>query len=267
MHVGSRTASVHNRNSPKIWERRSLLDTEGGRDCSSVSCVGSDAERNIPSVGLFVGTVSEMPRYYCDYCDTYLTHDSPAVRKQHNAGYKHKANVRNYYMQFEEQPTQGAKVRDDDARSREAHEFQAHVAAGFSAMMAGGGLAPPPVRPVGALGGPPPRRVPMAPRAPPGRVPPPQGFPPGGMRPPMAMPRGDPRGPPPHMGYGPPRGPPPPRMMGPGPGGRPAGGLMPGPGMGYQGGQHPPNMVGPPGPGMPPPQGAYPPGGMPHSRP
>ncbi|MCO5591762.1 hypothetical protein L7F22_045754 [Adiantum nelumboides] len=32
-----------------------------------------------------------MPRYYCDYCDTYLTHDSPSVRKQHNAGYKHKA--------------------------------------------------------------------------------------------------------------------------------------------------------------------------------
>ena len=74
-----------------------------------------------------------MPRYYCDYCDTYLTHDSviscflqptpaatvnfsvtdrtlgtmqPVVRKQHNTGYKHKANVRNYYMQFEEAQTQ-----------------------------------------------------------------------------------------------------------------------------------------------------------------
>ncbi|XP_039013879.1 U1 small nuclear ribonucleoprotein C-like [Hibiscus syriacus] len=47
-----------------------------------------------------------MPRYYCDYCDTYLTHDSPSVRKQHKAGYKHKANVRTYYQQFEEQQTQ-----------------------------------------------------------------------------------------------------------------------------------------------------------------
>ncbi|CAJ2660981.1 U1 small nuclear ribonucleoprotein C-like [Trifolium pratense] len=47
-----------------------------------------------------------MPRYYCDYCDTYLTHDSPSVRKQHNSGYKHKANVRSYYQQFEEQQTQ-----------------------------------------------------------------------------------------------------------------------------------------------------------------
>ncbi|XP_057805985.1 U1 small nuclear ribonucleoprotein C-like [Salvia miltiorrhiza] len=47
-----------------------------------------------------------MPRYYCDYCDTYLTHDSPSVRKQHNAGYKHKANIRSYYQKFEEQQTQ-----------------------------------------------------------------------------------------------------------------------------------------------------------------
>ncbi|KAI3678985.1 hypothetical protein L6452_38290 [Arctium lappa] len=47
-----------------------------------------------------------MPRYYCDYCDTYLTHDSPSVRKQHNAGYKHKANVRIYYQQYEAQQNQ-----------------------------------------------------------------------------------------------------------------------------------------------------------------
>ena len=38
-----------------------------------------------------------MPRYYCDYCDAYLTHDSASVRKQHNIGFKHKANVRAYY--------------------------------------------------------------------------------------------------------------------------------------------------------------------------
>ncbi|KVH94461.1 Zinc finger, C2H2-type matrin [Cynara cardunculus var. scolymus] len=44
--------------------------------------------------------------YYCDYCDTYLTHDSPSVRKQHNAGYKHKANVRIYYQQYEAQQNQ-----------------------------------------------------------------------------------------------------------------------------------------------------------------
>ncbi|KAF1328813.1 U1 small nuclear ribonucleoprotein c, partial [Globisporangium splendens] len=59
-----------------------------------------------------------MPRYYCDYCDTYLTHDS--VRKPcalscahtlglrlcvlisdaHNRGWKHRENVKLYYEQF-----------------------------------------------------------------------------------------------------------------------------------------------------------------------
>ncbi|KAH6788066.1 Deoxyxylulose-5-phosphate synthase [Perilla frutescens var. hirtella] len=54
-------------------------------------------------------------KYYCDYCDTYLTHDSPSVRKQHNAGYKHKANIRSYYQKFEEQQTQiliDQKIKD-----------------------------------------------------------------------------------------------------------------------------------------------------------
>ncbi|KAI2663902.1 hypothetical protein H4Q32_012530 [Labeo rohita] len=31
-------------------------------------------------------------RFYCDYCDTYLTHDSPSVRKTHCSGRKHKEN-------------------------------------------------------------------------------------------------------------------------------------------------------------------------------
>lgn len=29
-----------------------------------------------------------MPRYYCDYCGTYLTHDSAPGRRQHNRGDK-----------------------------------------------------------------------------------------------------------------------------------------------------------------------------------
>jgi U1 small nuclear ribonucleoprotein C len=38
-----------------------------------------------------------MPRYYCDYCDTYLTHDSAPGRKQHMRGWKHRENVKLYY--------------------------------------------------------------------------------------------------------------------------------------------------------------------------
>ncbi|KII65669.1 U1 small nuclear ribonucleoprotein C [Thelohanellus kitauei] len=41
-----------------------------------------------------------MPKYYCDYCETSLTHDSPSVRKTHNQGKKHKENVRIYYNQW-----------------------------------------------------------------------------------------------------------------------------------------------------------------------
>ncbi len=39
-------------------------------------------------------------KYYCDYCDVYLTHDSQSGRKQHNKGRKHQENVRQYFSQF-----------------------------------------------------------------------------------------------------------------------------------------------------------------------
>ncbi|KAK0554254.1 U1 small nuclear ribonucleoprotein C [Tilletia horrida] len=38
-------------------------------------------------------------KHYCDYCDVLLTHNSIAVRKAHNAGRNHLANVRDYYQQ------------------------------------------------------------------------------------------------------------------------------------------------------------------------
>ena len=39
------------------------------------------------------GAISKMPRYYCDYCDMYLTHDSAGGRKEHIRGMKHRNNV------------------------------------------------------------------------------------------------------------------------------------------------------------------------------
>ncbi|KAK6633454.1 hypothetical protein RUM43_001034 [Polyplax serrata] len=47
-----------------------------------------------------------MPKYYCDYCDTYLTHDSPSVRKTHCQGRKHKDNVKFYYQKWMEEQAQ-----------------------------------------------------------------------------------------------------------------------------------------------------------------
>ena len=41
-----------------------------------------------------------MPKYYCEFCDAWLAHDSQGVRKQHNTGFKHLANVRAYYTCF-----------------------------------------------------------------------------------------------------------------------------------------------------------------------
>ena len=49
---------------------------------------------------------STMPKFYCDYCDTYLTHDSPSVRKTHCQGRKHKENVRDYYQKWMEEQAQ-----------------------------------------------------------------------------------------------------------------------------------------------------------------
>eukprot|EP01139_Manchomonas_bermudensis_P015603 Amastigsp_a510612_102.p1 type:complete len:162 gc:universal Amastigsp_a510612_102:696-211(-) len=39
-------------------------------------------------------------RYYCDYCDIFLTQGSASVRRAHNVGRKHKEEVTNFFGQF-----------------------------------------------------------------------------------------------------------------------------------------------------------------------
>ena len=41
-----------------------------------------------------------MGRYFCDYCDAFLTHDSEAGRQQHNRGWRHRENFRAHYKKF-----------------------------------------------------------------------------------------------------------------------------------------------------------------------
>ncbi|XP_058082062.1 U1 small nuclear ribonucleoprotein C [Magnolia sinica] len=105
-----------------------------------------------------------MPRYYCDYCDTYLTHDSPSVRKQHNAGYKHKANVRTYYQQFEEQQTQSLIDQRIKEHLGQTAAFQQQVGATFHQHLASFQsnpqrprlpVLPPPIMPGGGSSQPP----------------------------------------------------------------------------------------------------------------
>lgn len=139
-----------------------------------------------------------MPKYYCDYCDTYLTHDSPSVRKTHCAGRKHKENVKFYYQKWLEEQAQA--LCDATTAAFKAGKLPGAVPGGVA-------IPPPMMRPGMPPGMPgmpgmppmPPHMMPprpgmmpmpgMAPR-PPNMVPPP-----GGGMPPM----------PPNMMFRPPR--------------------------------------------------------------
>lgn len=138
-----------------------------------------------------------MPKYYCDYCDTYLTHDSPSVRKTHCTGRKHKDNVKFYYQKWMEEQAQ--------------HLIDATTAAFKAGKIAQNPFAPPTkggvaIPPPNTLG-PPPRPGMMPPGGP--GMPPMMMGPHGPMPPPMMGMR-----PPPMMGpMGPMMGPPPPMGM------------------------------------------------------
>ncbi|XP_031632088.1 U1 small nuclear ribonucleoprotein C-like [Contarinia nasturtii] len=144
-----------------------------------------------------------MPKYYCDYCDTYLTHDSPSVRKTHCIGRKHRDNVKFYYQKWMEEQAQ--------------HLIDATTAAFKAGKIAQNPFSNPPpnmtaVPPPTGFG--PPRMMPppgMPPMMPPGMMPPgmrpgmpgampggPMRMPLTGMRPPMMA------APPPQLNQGPP---------------------------------------------------------------
>lgn len=116
-----------------------------------------------------------MPKYFCDYCDTYLTHDSPSVRKTHCAGRKHRENVKFYYEKwFEQNIHKGPPIPPPSSFTPDF---------------------PPPPLLHGLPTGPPPPMLQGLPTGPP---------------PPLQMLRGLPTGPPPPMLQGLPTGPPPP---------------------------------------------------------
>ncbi|KEP64672.1 UNVERIFIED_CONTAM: U1 zinc finger protein [Hammondia hammondi] len=45
-----------------------------------------------------------MPKYYCEYCDIYLTHSSPAGRRQHATGRKHINQKIEYFQNLIREP-------------------------------------------------------------------------------------------------------------------------------------------------------------------
>lgn len=51
-----------------------------------------------------------MPRYYCDYCGTYLTHDSAPGRRQHNRGEPICTGIRFAFQDLVRPPAQRCSV-------------------------------------------------------------------------------------------------------------------------------------------------------------
>ncbi|ODN72704.1 hypothetical protein L202_08143 [Cryptococcus amylolentus CBS 6039] len=139
-----------------------------------------------------------MGKYYCDYCDIYLTHDSMNARKAHNTGRNHIANVRDYF----------AGLGHNQAQSLIDQIIQQHESGVGRGMGAMGGLGGTGMRlgagfmnPVGVPGGfPPPQTFPSFP--PPGQTGTPPFRPP---FPPTGTPTSLPPFPPPGAGMTPPQ--------------------------------------------------------------
>lgn len=51
-----------------------------------------------------------MPKYYCDYCKSYLTHDTMSVRRSHLAGKNH---IRLYCNHFETKVKQQGQWKEE----------------------------------------------------------------------------------------------------------------------------------------------------------
>jgi U1 small nuclear ribonucleoprotein C len=105
-----------------------------------------------------------MPKFFCDYCDVYLTHDSMSVRKAHNSGRNHLRNVQAYYEQISSDQTQQVINSITDAYNSEGQAnplYQANLSGGYPGGPMGGmgmGMGGPPMGmpPAGMPGFPPP---------------------------------------------------------------------------------------------------------------
>lgn len=134
----------------------------------------------------------KMPKFFCDYCDVYLTHDSMSVRKAHNSGRNHLRNVVEYYQQIGHEKAQSVidSITNSYAAEGQTMPTPAGLSApgfpppggmpGFPPPMPGVGGAMPPGMPPMPPGFPPPMPGGRGmPPLPPGFPPPPNGFPPG----------------------------------------------------------------------------------------
>jgi hypothetical protein len=101
------------------------------------------------STSCLLHIVAAMPKFFCDYCDVYLTHDSMSVRKAHNSGRNHLRNVQAYYEQISSEQTQQVINSITDAYSAEGQAnplYAANLSGGYpGGPMAGGFPGGPPM--------------------------------------------------------------------------------------------------------------------------
>ncbi|WVQ77901.1 hypothetical protein IAR50_007606 [Cryptococcus sp. DSM 104548] len=156
-----------------------------------------------------------MGKYYCDYCDIYLTHDSMNARKAHNTGRNHIANVRDYFAGLGHNQAQSLidqiiQQHESGGRNPMMMAPSMRLGAGFMNPVVNGppaGFPPPnfPSFPPPGQNGTPPFRPPFPPTGTPGALPPfppagtPSQFPPGMTPPQYGQSNGTP-----NPGYGPP---------------------------------------------------------------
>lgn len=124
--------------------------------------------------------------YIADYL---LLSPQPSVRKQHNAGYKHKANVRIYYQQYEAQQNQYLIDQKVKEHLGQAAAYQ-QVGAAYNQLRPRLPVLPTPMMPMPGN----PQMAPLMPGMRPAPLPRPMlgGYVPAPGMPPMAMPPGAP---------------------------------------------------------------------------
>ena len=74
-----------------------------GNYCSSVTFISRRRAATLSFINILKNDTT-MPRYFCDYCQMYLTHDSQSARRQHNYGWKHRDAFRLHYAKLMRDP-------------------------------------------------------------------------------------------------------------------------------------------------------------------
>lgn len=93
---------------------------------------------------------AKMPKFFCDYCDVYLTHDSMSVRRAHNSGRNHLRNVVEYYQQIGQEKAQSVIDSITSAYGAEGQTAPGMMGAGMGVMAGAPGVGAPPG---GGMGG------------------------------------------------------------------------------------------------------------------